>query len=182
MMFMRLIIFSGLPGTGKSSLADEIGRELGIPVFSKDWLEAALRLCGLGQTENEAQVLGYAGYELLTTLTERQLRLGQSVILDSVASFEPIRMRWRKLAYAYNADWRVVECICSDEVEHRARITNRQRDIPGWQELTWADVERVKSYYAPWTEERLVIDGVQSLETNLELIRNYLQFHPHSVQ
>ena len=92
---MRLIIFTGLPGTGKSSLADEVGREMSLPVFSKDWLEAALRLCGLGRTEDEARALGYAGYELLTLLAERQLKLGQSAILDSVASFEPIRMRWR---------------------------------------------------------------------------------------
>jgi len=33
---MKLIVFSGLPGTGKSSLEEVVGRDLGIPVFAKD--------------------------------------------------------------------------------------------------------------------------------------------------
>lgn len=37
---MQFIVFTGLPGTGKSSLAEAVGRQLGIPVFAKDWLEA----------------------------------------------------------------------------------------------------------------------------------------------
>ena len=39
---MKLIIFSGLPGTGKSTLAETAGKDLSIPVFAKDWLEAIL--------------------------------------------------------------------------------------------------------------------------------------------
>src|SRR6476661_7271178 len=39
---MKLIVFSGLPGTGKSRLAEAVGRARGIPVFAKDWLEATL--------------------------------------------------------------------------------------------------------------------------------------------
>ena len=44
---MKLIIFSGLPGTGKSRLAEAVGRALAIPVFAKDWLEATLLRSGL---------------------------------------------------------------------------------------------------------------------------------------
>jgi adenylate kinase family enzyme len=39
---MKLIIFSGLPGTGKSTLAEAIDKDLGFPAFAKDWLEATL--------------------------------------------------------------------------------------------------------------------------------------------
>ncbi len=110
---MKLIVFSGLPGTGKSRLAEVVGRELNIPVFAKDWLEAALLRSGLEQSDK----LGYAGYELLTTLAKRQLSMGQSVILDSVASFERIRVQWREMAAGYRVIWVVVECVCSDEVD-----------------------------------------------------------------
>src|SRR5687768_14709031 len=101
---MKLIIFSGLPGTGKSTLAKTLGKELSIPVFAKDWLEAALLRSGLEPVTTDKS-LGFAGYELLTVLAERQLMLGQSVILDSVASSQKIRDTWRQLVEQYEADW-----------------------------------------------------------------------------
>jgi predicted kinase len=162
---VKLIIFSGLPGTGKSTLAEAVGRELGFPVFAKDWLEATLLRCELIQG-NPDKPLGFTGYELLTVLTRRQLSLNQSVILDSVAATESIRDLWRDLANQYGGEWRVIECICSDRDLHRKRLEERKRGIPGWHELKWSEVEGVKSYYALWSEPRLVLDAVNSFETN----------------
>ena len=144
-------------------------------MFAKDWLEAALLRCGLQADGPEAQTLGYASYELLTILAERQLCLGQSVILDSVASTESIRSQWRKLAARFGAQWRVIECICSDQVIHRQRLGLRQRGIPGWHELTWAEVERVQSYYAAWSEDRLVLDALDPLADNVAAALRYLR-------
>jgi predicted kinase len=170
---MKLIVFSGLPGTGKSALAEAVAREFGIPVFAKDWIEATLLRCELAP-ENPEKPLGSAGYQLLTVLAERQLMLGQSVILDSVASTQSMRTTWRELAGKYNAEWVVIECICSDEMVHRARLGTRQRGIPGWHELDWSDVERVKGYYHPWDEDRLILDAIRPLEENLKLVFEYL--------
>src|SRR5512139_2668767 len=171
---MQLIIFTGLPGAGKSSIAEAVARNLGIPVFAKDWLEAALIHCELQPVEG-APPLGSAGYQLLTILAERQLQLGQSVILDSVASTLTIRAEWRSLAQTYQAKWRVIECTCSDIATHRDRLGGRQRGIPGWHELDWSEVERVKAYYAPWEEERLILDAVKPLEENIAAALHYLR-------
>ena len=162
---MKLIIFAGLPGAGKSALAEAVGRELGVPVFAKDWLEATLLRCEL-VSSNKDKPLGSAGYELLTVLAERQLGLGQSVILDSVAGTQSIRSTWQALAQRYTADWRVIECICSDEAIHRSRLVARQRRIPGWHELEWAEVERVKSYYLAWAEDHLALDAIRPFDEN----------------
>ncbi len=170
-MTVQLIVFSGLPGTGKSCLAEAVARQWGNPVFAKDWLEATLLNAGL----TPADRLGYAGYDLLTMLARQQLGLEQSAILDSVASFARIRRQWRELAGEFDAQWRVVECVCSDEAVHRERLNGRQRHIPGWHELTWADVERVRSYYEPWVEERLVVDGIRPFSPNLQAVLTYLQ-------
>lgn len=165
---MKFIVISGLPGTGKSSVAEAVGNKLDVPVFAKDWLEGTLLRSGVeGKT-------GYAGYELLTALAERQLRLGQSVILDSVASFDRIRQQWRQLAEKFGAEWCVVECICTDLALQRQRIESRQRGIPGWHELTWADVERVQDYYEAWQEERLVLDAKRPLSQNIQATLDYL--------
>ena len=169
---MKLIIFSGLPGTGKSTLAEAVGKELGIPVFAKDWLEGTLLRSGLKPTM-EDKSLGFAGYELLTVLAERQLILGQSVILDSVAGTETIRSTWRQLASQYGADWRVIECICSDENLQRSRLKVRKRNIPGWHELQWSDVEKVKQYYSHWNDEHLKLDMTNPYTENFSKAKAY---------
>ena len=171
---MKLIIFSGLPGTGKSTLAETIGRQFGIPVFAKDWLEAVLLQNGLQPTPN-GKSLGYVGYELLTVLAERQLMLGQSVILDSVVSMPTVREAWKTLAKKYHADWLVIECVCADETLHRERLGTRKRGIPGWHELEWSDVEKVKRYYQPWNEERLVLDMANPFIENISMIKSYCE-------
>ncbi len=171
---MKMIIFTGLPGTGKSTLAEMVGRQLGIPVFAKDWLEASLILSGLGSND-DLKRLGFAGYELLTVLAERQFMLNQSVILDSVASTQNIRSKWLQLARQYGAERRVIECICSDVSVHRARLKDRRRKIPGWHELEWADIEKVKGYYPVWEGERLVLDMVDPLDENILKARSYCE-------
>lgn len=174
---MMLVVFAGLPGTGKSALAEVAGHALGIPVFAKDHLEASLRRSARerGLAPEAMPWLGYAGYDLLTTLAERQLRLGQSTILDSVATFERIRAQWRALAAAHGATWRVVECVCSDEAAHRARLGVRERGIPGWYELEWSDVEAVRANYEPWDEERLIVDAIRPFEENVAQVLAFLR-------
>jgi predicted kinase len=171
---MKLIIFSGLPGTGKSTLAEAVGKTLGIPVFAKDWLEATLLRSGIKPIHKDKS-LGFASYELLTVLAERQLILGQSVILDSVAATKTIRSAWYQLAEQYHANCRIIECICSDESFHRSRLKQRQRNIPGWHELEWSEVERVKQYYSPWEGEHLVLDMTHSFDENYLKAKTYCE-------
>jgi predicted kinase len=171
---VKLIVFSGLPGTGKSTLAEIVGKQLQVPVFAKDWLEATLLRNGLQPTLNEKS-LGYVGYELLTVLAERQLTLGQSVILDSVASTHAIRNTWKELATRYRADMRVIECVCSDQAMYRARLRTRERNIPGWHELGWSDIETVRQYYQAWDEDRLVLDMANPIDENLSRVKSYCE-------
>lgn len=159
----KLIVFSGLPACGKSAVAEAVAATLGIPVFSKDWVEAPILRSGAASGEE----LGALGYELLTTLARRQLSFGQSAILDSVASRISIRTVWRELATEHNADWYVIECICSDEAVHRARLANRLRAIGDWPTLEWADVERARRYFEPWSEEHVVLEALHPFSSNV---------------
>lgn len=172
---MKLIVFSGLPATGKSSVAEAVARELDIPLFAKDWLAATLKRLGMGYGEAGSSQLGQAGYELLTTLAQRQLSLGQSAVLDSVLSWENTRRRWRNIAADYRAQWYVIECICSDETLHRTLLASRRYNIPGWQELAWTEVVRVKAYYKPWDEDHLILDAVDLLADNVQTALEYIR-------
>lgn len=168
---MRLIVFSGLPGTGKTTLAETIGREMRIPVFAFDWLMSVIVPFDILPSNRVSAEIGYG---LLTRLAERQLTLGQSAILDSVAGLAAGREQWRVLAAAYGATFYAIETICSDEALQRSRIEGRTRGIPNWYELTWANVEQSRANFQAWDGARLVVDAVEPLAQNLERIREYL--------
>jgi len=166
---VKLIVVGGLPGAGKSSLADALAERLQIPVFNKDRIEASLWRSGTTAELNSWQV----AEDLLTTLAGEQLRRGQSAILDTVARTVASREAWRAVALECGAPFVLIECVCSDAALHRRRIEGRDRGIPGWYELTWDDVERVRSRWEPWPDDRLVLDAVNPLVDNIETMVAY---------
>ena len=158
-----LIIIGGMPGAGKTTLSEALSKKMNIAVFNKDELEAALVRRNITQVSNVNGI----GYELLATLAEKQLKLGHSVILDSVASSVRADKFWKSLLthkYLY------IECICSKEELHKERIEARKQNIPGWYEMTWSDVEKVKLEYLPFSDDRVVIDSIHALDHNLDLV------------
>lgn len=164
------VIFSGIPGTGKSTLAEHATRQLDAVLFSKDVIEAALWRSGVGA----AQKSGWAAYEVMTALAAQQLRRGGSVVLDSVAGTQSIRATWLELAADLGVVVRAVECVLADQTTHRARVQGRQRGIPGWPELSWDDVERVRAGFEPWQQQRLVLDASSPLDETLKALVAYL--------
>lgn len=169
---MKLIVMTGLPASGKSAIAEALGQALQIPVFSLDWLRGAMRPYDL-----VPDVEGYIAYDLLTTLARRQLMLGQSAILDSVASPDAVRGAWRDLAYDFYVPLYVIRCICSKPRVHQNRLRKRQRRIAGWHELTWQDVKRVQSYYTVWNHTGITLDSVNPLTDNIERALKFVQMY-----
>lgn len=166
----QVIIFTGLPGTGKSTLADQVARTVGAPAFAADWLMGALKpaLVKLDRAEYLA-----VRSELLATLVTRQLMLGQDAIVDALVSESQVAA-WRETAARFSARWYLIECICSDEVIHRERIEGRIRGIPGWHEVGWDFVERMRAELSLLTAVRLTIDAMEPVADNLRRVLNYI--------
>ena len=170
---MTVIAFTGLPGTGKSTLAERLATEIGAPAFAGDWLLGALKPHGVLTGLTRPAFLAMY-YDLLETLIKRQLMLGQSAILDCLVNDE-VAERWRKMAAEYGARLEVIECVCTDEGEHRRRLEGRVRGIPGWHEVGWDHVERMRLEYPALTHEHLTVDAMDPVEVNLGLINEYIR-------
>lgn len=164
------MVMSGLPGVGKSAIADAVGRELGAVVLSVDPIEAAMWRCGVRPSFET----GVATYEVAAVLAEHQLSLGLSVITDSVSALEIARSRWREAAVSTTADLRIIEVICSDREVHHRRLTSRQRAIYGFPEPSWDDVQRRRAEWEPWTEHRLVVDTIGDHADNVDAVLRFI--------
>jgi predicted kinase len=160
---MKLIVMTGIPATGKSAIAEALGKELAIPVFALDWLRGVLR-----RYEIDPEKGGYAAYNMLVTLARRQLMLGQSAILDSVLTPPMIRGAIRDMAMDYHVPVYGIWTYCSDENLHKTRLLERKRHIPNWPELKWEDVEAVAKRYSVWEYVGLRLDMADPFEQNLQ--------------
>jgi predicted kinase len=146
----KLIIFSGLPAVGKSTLAATMVQALPAVHLRIDIIEQSMRDAGVPDPLDEK------GYLVAYDQAVHLLQQGHTVIADSVNPIQITRDAWHNVAKRAGVDWIDVEIVCSQSTEHRLRVDNRVVDIPNLQLPSWEDIEGRD--YQPWSTDRLVID------------------------
>ena len=121
-----LIVLGGLPGAGKTTIARAVARQLGAVHVRVDTIEQALRSCDVLK-----QDVGPAGYVIAYGVVEDNLRLGRTVVADSVNPLPVTRDAWRAVGERIPVKVAEVEVICSDALAHRRRVETRTADIGG---------------------------------------------------
>lgn len=146
-----LIVFSGLPGAGKSTLARRLAERLKATYLRIDTIEQALRTCGTlpAGVVTEGYAVGYR-------VAEDNLRMGGIVVADSVNPLAVTRDAWVAVAERAAAAVLEIEIVCSDPDEHRSRVETRVTDVPGLVLPSWKTVQ--ERDYQPWDRPRLVVD------------------------
>jgi len=144
-----LYIFSGLPASGKSTLAKLLAAKLGAMYVRIDTVEQGLRdLCNF-RVEGE-------GYRLSYRIIRDNLELGISCISDSCNPIGLTRHEWQEVAESVGAKFVNIETSCSDAYEHEQRVITRKNEVAN---LTLPDWKQVQNrHYEAWKTDVIKID------------------------
>ena len=160
-----LIVFAGLPGTGKTTIAKALARQLEAVYLRIDSIEQTLRDSGAYNS-----LTGDSGYCVAYVIAEENLKLGRVVIADSENPLELTRDAWLNVAARANVRAVEVELKCSNTEAHRQRIEARIPDVAGLKLPSWQNV--IRREYHSWTREHMVIDtACQNVDECVRMIR-----------
>ena len=150
-----LIVFSGFPGTGKSTIARKLAERIAAVWLRIDTIEQAIRDSGAvaGQLDD-------AGYRAAYGVAADNLRLGLSVVADCVNDCMLARDAWKDVGLRAGARIVEIESICTDSAEHRRRVEGRASEVHGLDLPTWR--ETIDRQYEPWDRDHLIIDTARS--------------------
>lgn len=153
-----MIVFGGLPGTGKTTLSRAVASKLRTIYLRIDAIEQAIKASVIEEA-------GSAGYAVANAVAAANLQIGLSVTADCVNPVTESRTGWKEVAAVASARFIEIELICTDQVEHRRGVENRLPDILGHAVPDWEMV--TKHHFEGWEGDHLVLDTAKLLPAEL---------------
>ncbi|MDV2989845.1 MAG: AAA family ATPase [Dehalogenimonas sp.] len=180
----QLFITTGVTGCGKSTLAAELTRHLGLRHISSDITRKTL--AGLAPETPAPAAFGQGLYSPEQTLRTYNAMLneagkvlagGESAILDATFLRRDDRAAALKLAAQYGAEAMIIECRLS-EPEQLARLDRRQKEASvsdGCREIYAHQKDRLEpADELPVGRNHVIIDTQDSVEANVRQIVDLL--------
>jgi predicted kinase len=142
-----MIIITGLPGTGKTTLAQALVGELKAVHLNTDMVREAMGRRGQYDPETKQAV-----YKELLRRVEQELREGRSVIIDGTFYLRRLREPFIRLARRLKADIRWIE-LRAEESTIRDRVGKPRSDS----EADFKVYQQIRSVYEPLNRAHLVL-------------------------
>lgn len=158
-----IILFRGKSATGKTTLSNELGRRLRLPVLHKDDLYDSIA----GHvTEHGSR--NRICFDFLYRFLETIIHTNASIVLDF--GFNHIRdaVNLKEWIESRGGTLQAFQCICSDDSIWSDRLTKRSvQPLPN-QLIT--NLEQLKQHYQDTNAEQLldgeiIVDSVQDIES-----------------
>ena len=168
----------GVAGSGKSALSREILRRIWAVYLDNNHIADAFfphTRMGIGYEKLRA---GF--YRALYAITEENLKLGNSVLLDVPHVKEVQKSRWRDfirgLVKRTRAKLIVIRCLCSERSLY-TRILARDERRDHWKLAHWREFLRKEPIKVRIPFRHLDIDTDNNLKTNVRAAVRYILEH-----
>jgi len=167
------VLFAGLPGTGKSTLARVMARRLGAAVLDKDGVRGALFPGELTDFSTEQdQLCMRAMVQAAVYLTER--RRVKYIFFDGRPFSKQTQIEEvLRAAEGAGACWRILHLRCADAVAE-GRLAAHDPGHPA-QNRDPSLYHRIKQGFEPIVQAKLEVDTTLGIDTQLEAIEGYLR-------
>ena len=174
---MFLCQMSGIPGTGKSTLARRICRITNAFLLDLDVIKSSVM--NTFEDEINFQFASRIAYQLAFSLADSNLEMGNSVVIDSPCRYEEIIEQGTALAKKHNVPYKFIECYLDAEHLHelnrrrvmREILPSQRVNIPIYQEKF---EEVVRSLKRPANHEYLLVDTSEEIEKYIGRVIEYL--------
>jgi predicted kinase len=166
------VLFAGLPGTGKSTLARAIAERLGAAVLDKDRVRGALFPGALTDyTAQQDELCMRAMLEAAAYLTE--LQRVEYIFFDGrtfsrQAQIEDVL----RAAARAGARWRIVHVKCADAVAEE-RLARSDPSHPA-QNRDAALYRRIQQHFEPIAQAKLEVDTTSGTHAVLTVVEEYI--------
>ena len=162
-----IILFCGLPGVGKTTLAKELAPLMDAVVLSTDKIRKELIPESTYTSEEKALV-----YNVMLLVAKYLHSAGVNCIMDATFNTEKSRKEAVDKIGIEPAQLQIVECVCPEDVA-LARLQSRKKDYSD------ADVSvymKMKEVYEPVMKDHIIADtnlppGINAREVKFKILK-----------
>lgn len=160
-----IIVICGLPGTGKTFLANKLSPFLNATVLSTDKLRKELFKKPTYTSWERALI-----YDILFLLAKYLHSSGVNCILDGTFNKEKSRTEVKELLHLTNEQLHIIECICPEDMII-TRLLLRKDD---YSDANVSIYLKMKKIYEPVRQKHISINTIKPIDKNLEKIFKYI--------
>lgn len=165
-----IILFRGKAGTGKTTLSNELGKRLKLPVLHKDDIYDAV-----ANDVSAHEARNQISFDFLYRFLHTVLATDANVILDYGFNHSEAAFKFKHWVEERGGKLMTLHCICSDDYTWAQRLAERSKAPTANQLIT--DLDELKEHYqhvkTEFLDGEIVLDTVQPIASLMEQVSKY---------
>ncbi len=161
-----IMIICGLPGVGKSTLANKIAPRINAVILSSDKIRKEIF-----QNPTYSVFERKLVYDIMIVIAKYLNDVRVRCILDATFNREESRVAIKERLGLDDRDFQIIECTCPENIAI-SRLESRKN---GYSDATSEIYYKMKKIYESVSLPHITIDTTIPIETNIEKVLKYIQ-------